>query len=96
VVPPDRIQCELKGRGATLRLKDVSASGIALWSSGALAIGRDYDLVITLDHFTLGRRARVIHCTRDGRNWLVGLKFLENDGLVDELIKLMATEFRPQ
>ena len=97
VMPPGHIRCELAGRGAKLQPKDVSATGIAVWSSQALAIGRDYDLEIGLDDFMLPRRARVVHCTRaKDRRWLVGLKFLENDGRIDELIKLIATEFRAQ
>ena len=97
LVPPHGVRCELSGRGAKLVPKDVSATGIAVWSSAALAIGRDYDLVITLEDFTLPRRARVVHCTREkDRGWLVGLKFLDGDGRINELIQMVATEFRPE
>ena len=97
IVPPDHIQCALAGNAVRLEPKDVSATGIAVWCKAALAVGRDYDLIITLDEFTLPRRARVVHCRRDhdGR-WLIGLRFLENDGKIDELIRLIATEFRPE
>jgi hypothetical protein len=72
---------------------------MALWTNKALAIGREFEVTIKLGAFTLSRRARIVHSCKDNTRWVTGLTFVArrgDDGKIDELIKLMATEFRAQ
>ena len=98
VVPPEHIRCELTNRKATVRPKDISVSGIAVWVDVKLPVGRHYEIVITLDALSVTRRVRAVYCKTDGTDrWLVGMKFLpatEDEVNLDQLIRLMATEFR--
>ena len=98
VVPPEHIRCELTGRKATICPKDISVTGIAVWADVKLPVGRNYEIAISLDSFSLTRRVRVIYSKADGtERWLVGMSFLtgaEEDVDLDQLIRLIATEFR--
>ena len=97
---PNALRCTLSGLRAKLIVKDVSASGLAVWANMPLPVGREYDLTIKLAGFALSRRARIVHCKCKGTTeWLTGLTFVstsDDDGKIDELIKLMATEFRAE
>ena len=98
VVPPEHIQCELTRRKATIRAKDISVTGMAVWADVKLPVGRSYEVAISLGTFNLTRAVRVVYCKADGtERWLVGMTFLpaaEDDVNLDQLIRLMATEFR--
>lgn len=96
--PPD-IRCELAEQSGSVQPKNISASGIAVWHDAPLPAGTDYELTITFGSVSLRRRARIMYARKDGsERWLLGLKFLaqpDDDGQIDELIKMLATEFRP-
>ena len=98
VVPPEHIRCELTRRKAHIRPKDISATGIAVWADVKLPVGRAYEVEISLDTFSLTRGVRVVYCKTEGADrWLVGMTFLpaaEDDANLDQLIRLIATEFR--
>lgn len=98
IVPPTEVRCELKGRAGSMLAKDISVSGIGVWRNAPLRAGIDHEMTITLGTFTLRRRARTVYSRKEapGR-WLLGLKFLpetQDDGKLEALIGLLATEFR--
>lgn len=96
VEPTHPIVCVAGGTRAKFEVRDISVSGMSVWSTIPVSRGWLHEFRLTYGQFTVVRQARAIHCKScdDGR-WLIGLEFdkkARRGPTIENLVDLITDE----
>lgn len=92
IAAPLELGCSMAGIKAEVRVRNVSAGGLALWVPAPLKIRSEHEVTLTFEDLTIVSRTRVVYCFEVEGKWLVGMMLLESSvgPTFDSLVEAIA------
>ena len=95
---PARLRCTVAGIDANLRVRNISARGLAIYALSPIKTRSEHQLTLVYDDLMIVRRVRVVYCrVIESSRWLVGMAVLDSNvgGTLDELIDAITASESP-